>query len=377
VIDSNFNDFHNTEKKIMARRLMLEGKWPGDGCESCEKIENSGGFSDRQFQNQVPGVYPMALETDSTTVNVLPTVLELFFTNKCNFKCLYCNPQFSSSIQEENAKFGGSIIGDNNFKYVDNRYQDLVPKFWKWFHENSQKLQRLQLFGGEPFLQEDVLKIIDYLQQTPHPGLELNILTNLSIPTDQLNTILTSLSTSKNNNSLKRVDIQASLESWGPEQEYVRFGFDGKLFETNMQSMISMNSFRIGFLSTVNSLSINSMPELCNKYLEWNKLQPIFWYMHLVLPDDSVFNPVIFDYSVFEKSINRMTEMLPKETGDDQTTYKTFMGIASMLEKNCSTDIEKQHRLVNFLIENDRRKNTNWKITFPWLVKVLEKNNVI
>ena len=356
---------------------MLEGKWPGDGCESCEKIENSGGFSDRQFQNQVPGVYPMALETDSTTVNVSPTVLELFFTNKCNFKCLYCNPQFSSSIQEENAKFGGSIIGDNNFKYVDNRYQDLVPKFWKWFHENSQKLQRLQLFGGEPFLQEDVLKIIDYLQQTPHPGLELNILTNLSIPTDQLNTILTSLSTSKNNNSLKRVDIQASLESWGPEQEYVRFGFDSKLFETNMQSMISMNSFRIGFLSTVNSLSINSMPELCNKYLEWNKLQPIFWYMHLVLPDDSVFNPVIFDYSVFEKSINRMTEMLPKETGDDQTTYKTFMGIASMLEKNCSTDIEKQHRLVNFLIENDRRKNTNWKITFPWLVKVLEKNNVI
>jgi hypothetical protein len=69
--------------------------------------------------------------------------------------------------------------------------------------------------------------------------------------------------------------------------------------------------------------------------------------------------------------------MLPKETGDDKTTYKTFMGIASMLEKNCSTDTEKQRRLVNFLTENDRRKNTNWKITFPWLVNVLEKNNVI
>jgi organic radical activating enzyme len=377
VIDSNFDDFHNTEKKIMARRQMLEGKWPGDGCESCEKIENSAGFSDRQFQNQVPGIYPMELETDTTAVNVSPTVLELFFTNKCNFKCLYCNPQFSSSIQEENAKFGGSIIGDNNFKYVDNRYQDLVPKFWKWFHKNSQKLQRLQLFGGEPFLQEDVLKIIDYLRQTPHPELELNILTNLSIPTTQLTTILSSLSDSKKNNLLKRVDIQASLESWGPEQEYVRFGFDSELFETNMRSMISMNSFRIGFLSTVNSLSINSMPELCEKYLEWNKLQPIFWYMHLVLPNDSVFNPVIFDYSVFEQSINRMAKMLPTETSDDKTTYKTFMGIASMLEKNCQTDIEKQRRLVNFLTENDRRKSTNWKITFPWLVKVLEKNNVL
>ena len=202
ISSDDFDNFHNTEKKVTARRLMLEGKWPGDGCESCENIETSGNFSDRQFQNQIPGIYPAELDTDPTAVKVSPSTLELFFSNTCNFKCLYCNPQFSSSIQEENIKFGGPIIGGSNFEYTNSRYQDLVPKFWKWFRENSQKLQRLQLFGGEPFLQEDVIKIINYLQQTSHPELELNVLTNLSIPTTQLNTILSSLSDSKKNNLL-------------------------------------------------------------------------------------------------------------------------------------------------------------------------------
>ena len=26
-------DFHNTEEKVKSREMMLEGKWPGQGCE--------------------------------------------------------------------------------------------------------------------------------------------------------------------------------------------------------------------------------------------------------------------------------------------------------------------------------------------------------
>jgi organic radical activating enzyme len=377
AIGENFDNFHNTEKKIQSRQLMLEGLWPDDGCEACKDIEMVGGFSDRQLQNQVPEIYPIELDSDPTAVEVSPSILEVFFSNICNLKCVYCSPQFSSAIQAENVKFGGSILPGKNFEYIDNQYQSLVPKFWNWFSKNSQTLQRLQLLGGEPFLQKDVLKVIDYLNQSPHPDLELNIITNLSIPTAQLSNTLASLSNTKKNNAIKRIDIQTSIDSWGAEQEYVRYGFDSKLFENNMLKMISLDSFRIGLLSTVNTLSINTMPDLCKKYLEWNKLQPIFWYMHLVRPDDSVLNPLFFDYSVFEQSINYILQNLPTETWDDKLTYDTFAGIAQLLEKNCSTNIEKQTHLLRYLNENDRRRNTNWKKTFPWLANVLEKNNVV
>ena len=44
----NFDNFHNTPNKLAERQLMLEGKWPQGGCQYCQKIEEAGGFSDRQ-----------------------------------------------------------------------------------------------------------------------------------------------------------------------------------------------------------------------------------------------------------------------------------------------------------------------------------------
>ena len=49
-----FDHFHNTEKKINDRKLMLEGEWPTGGCEYCANIEQAGGQSDRLFQLQIP-----------------------------------------------------------------------------------------------------------------------------------------------------------------------------------------------------------------------------------------------------------------------------------------------------------------------------------
>ena len=117
LIGENFDDFHNTEKKIKSRELMLKGLWPADGCETCESIEKAGGFSDRQFQNQIPGIYPVELDSNPNATRVSPSILEVFFSNACNLKCVYCSAKYSSSIQSENKKFGGAIIEKNNFEF--------------------------------------------------------------------------------------------------------------------------------------------------------------------------------------------------------------------------------------------------------------------
>ena len=138
-ITDDFDNFHNTSKKIQARELMLEGKWPADGCEYCRDIESAGGYSDRQFQNQVPNIYPPALDVDPTLTKVDPVILEVFFSNACNLKCVYCSAKFSSSIQTEDKKFEGAILSQNNFDYIDNRYSELNPKFWSWFEVNDER----------------------------------------------------------------------------------------------------------------------------------------------------------------------------------------------------------------------------------------------
>ena len=373
-----FDNFHNTPVKIRDRSVMLQGQWPGNGCEYCRDIEKVGGVSDRLFQIQVPNIYPDELNYDTTLTNVTPTVLEIFFSNTCNLACIYCDARLSSVIQSENKKFGGAILPELNFNYVDNRYKELVPKFWNWFEKNYKKLKRLQLLGGEPFLQRDILKLIDYFDQNPHPELEFNLVTNLMLPPDVLNPTLEKLKTLKNSGKLKRIDINVSVDCWGETQEYIRHGFNTETFEQNLLMLMEKNAFRIGLVSTVTSLSIPSMPLLAVKYNEWCKKQKIFWYMHFVLPiDNSVFDPTIVEYSYYKPHIDTMYNLLPSETWDDKTTLEVFTGIVEKLKKECNTQHHKLNRLVYYLDKNDSRRNLDWKNVFSDLYNFIETNHVV
>ena len=106
VDSNNFRDFHNTPKKIEARKKMLDGEWPGDGCEYCRDIEAVGGFSDRQRYLTIPDISPIELEENLLLTKVSPAIVEVYFNNQCNMGCLYCIPELSSMITKENEKTG-------------------------------------------------------------------------------------------------------------------------------------------------------------------------------------------------------------------------------------------------------------------------------
>ena len=376
-IPDQFDQFHNTETKIAHRAAMLRGEWPGGGCEYCKNIEDAGGNSDRMFQNQIPGSYPIELESDPTLLKVDPAILEVMFSNTCNLGCVYCNASLSSTIQMEDQRWGGSKIPINEFTPKENQYRDLNLKFWSWFERNSTKLQRFHILGGEPFLQKDLQRLLDFFQQVPHPDLEFNIVSNLSLDTKLISGPLDQLADLKNNNKLKRIDLQVSIDSWIESQQYVRYNLDLDTFERNLNYVMDQNAYRIGLLSTVTSLSIGGLPALARKHREWNNKHTIFWYMHLVYPGDSVFDPTIFDFEVFASSLDETRQLLPNETWDDKKTVEIFEGIVSKLQKNCTNDVARQQKLLNFLTVNDQRRNTNWRQEFPWLEKVFKDNHVV
>lgn len=371
LTQTNFNEFHNTPEKIKSRQEMLQGLWPTDGCKSCEDVEKTGGVSERIFQNSVPEVYPELLDQQPTAINVNPSILEVYFSNTCNLKCVYCTSSLSSAIEAENIKFGITNITQNK-----RNYKDLVPLFWDWFYKNSFFLKRLQVLGGEPLLQKDFFTLLDYLENNPHPNLEFNIVTNLNVPNNKVTSIAIRLANLVSSGKVKRVDIQTSIDCWGKSQEYVRHGFNHELFDANMKSLISHGVFRIGLLSTINALSIPHMESLVQKYKEWGATKEIFWYMHLVFPENGIFSPFNFDFSQFESSLNSVYNLLPNETWDQQQTRNVFGGIIEKIKRQSKTNVEMQQKLIKFLEETDFRRNLNWREYFPWLDK-LDKNNVV
>ena len=105
--DTNIFDFHNTPSKLNDRAQMLAGKWPTVGCNYCQDIERAGGQSDRITNLDFPGIHaPPELDQNTQAISVTPRILEVYFDNTCNLKCLYCGPHFSSLWDAENIKFG-------------------------------------------------------------------------------------------------------------------------------------------------------------------------------------------------------------------------------------------------------------------------------
>ena len=154
--DVELFDFHNTPNKLNDRKKMLNGEWPSIGCEYCKKIEDSGGQSDRITNLDFPGIHaPVELESDPGAVNVTPRILEVYFDNTCNLKCLYCGPQFSSLWDAENVKFG--LKPFNKSKNIEKNKQ----KIFEYLKANAHHLTVFNILGGEPLYQTELEECLD------------------------------------------------------------------------------------------------------------------------------------------------------------------------------------------------------------------------
>lgn len=367
----NFNQFHNTEKKLTERSAMLNGQWPKDSCSYCRKIEDQGGFSDRLLHSTIPNQYPAELDADNTQINVTPTILEVYFNNTCNLSCLYCQPSLSSKLNHENKVFGPfdkNGVTLNEITLVD--VAPIVEKFWSWMNNNSLTLKRFNVLGGEPFYQSEFYQLLDYFEQTAHPDLELGIVTNLAINTAKLEDICQRLRQLLAQKKLKRVDISCSIDCWGAEQEYVRYGLDLELWNKNFELLMSKKWLTLNINQTISVLTIKTMPDLLERLSVWRQQRPVGHFFSEVAPSPTYLMPHIFGNNVFDKDFEKILELIP-----ESTAHQYMSGIANRINQT-ARDVNEIKKLHTFLTEKDRRRKTNWKQVFPWLESVFVEANV-
>lgn len=364
----NFNNFHNTDIVVSDRERMLQGLWPEHSCSYCRKIEESGGVSDRLRQIDAPDLSPPELVDNPTAVHVSPTVLEVFFNNTCNLGCLYCTPVLSSVINAENQKFGIFEKNDVSLTAISTHYKDLSPHFWSWFPTGFVKLKRFGVLGGEPFYQKEFEKLLEMIEQYPNPDCELNIISNLMVTADRLTMFVDKLKQLLLTKKLKRVDITCSIDCWGPQQEYVRWGLDLDQWQKNFELLITNKWLYISVNQTITALTIKTMPELLIKLKEWNAVRPVQHYFSGPAPGPSYFNAGILGGDQFKQDFDQILALMPQSTDEDKITYEYMLGIANRI---ISSDVDPQEvsKLLTYLDEKDRRRNTNWETLFPWLTE--------
>lgn len=367
VTPDTFEFFHNTEKKQQDRQAMLNGQWPTDSCKYCQDIEAVGGFSDRMLHLDTPDQSPFELDHNPIATVVNPRILEVYFNNTCNLSCLYCLPQLSSKINQENqmnGKFDHNGVVLDTFE-KSSQHSAMIEKFWEWMHKNSQGLARLNVAGGEAFYQTEFDKCLEYFGDTQHKNLELGIVTNLMVPKAKLVQYVEQLKQLLVKRKLKRVDITCSIDCMGPEQEYVRYGINLDTWFKNFEYLLSQRWLTININQTISVLTIKTMPALIEHLKTWREQRLVGHYFSEVSPQPSYLSPNILGGQVFAKDFDQILSLIP-----ESSALKYMQGISQRINASVKNNTEAK-KLLTFLDEKDRRRGTSWRDTFPWLEKEL------
>ena len=375
-VDS-FDQFHNTPKKLADRELMLYGKWPIGGCEHCKNIEDSGGYSDRLLHLTIPNQSPSELEHDSTAIIVTPKIVEIYFDNVCNMSCLYCWDGFSSKIQQENIHHGrfekqGVIIDNKSVKVND--IDALTNKLWQWMERHAQEISCFHILGGEPFYQKQFETCLEFFELNRCPQLELTVVSNLMIHDKKFQTSIKRLQHLVRRRHLKRLDLTVSIDCFGPEQEYVRHGLNLEQWKRNFEYVCRQKWITLKINQTLSALTIKTIPALLEYVNDLRVNRKIGHYFSTVVFTYDFLHPKIFGTAFFDKDFENILQYMPQQSDEQINARKYMQGIQKEINTH-ERDQEKINQLGIFLDEIDRRRNLNWKKTFPWLTK--EVQNVV
>jgi organic radical activating enzyme len=366
-VSENMQDFHNHPGKIKDRENMLEGKWPGNGCEYCKKIEDAGGESERtSFINDLH-LSPKELIDNPTATSVTPRILEVYFTNLCNQKCVYCSPFFSSLIQNEIEKFGPleDIYDLDGFNGRDD-YEKLKSDFWIWMEKNSTELYQFQILGGEPMYQPEFNECLEYLESRNHPKMNWKIFSNLKHNPTKFKEKIDRISELIKSNKLKSFEIVCSQDSWGPQAEFSRYGMILEEWEENFNILLNSPHVTISIHSTISPTTLPTMGDFYRKIIEWNKIKRVDYGWNTIA------NPVFMNPEILGHYAKPFFDDLLSAIPDDDHRKIYLEGFKTQVTTH-PVDPIRLKRLSDYLDRIDQRRNTDWKSLYPWLVDVCEK----
>ena len=283
---------HNTDKKKEEREQMLQGKRP-EGCSYCWKAEDRGtSYSDRHYRSLEP--WAMS-EWDNVLAHgskgdITPTYVEVNFNQACQLKCSYCSPHLSSTWMEEALKFGpyptanphNSVDGlkeSGMWPIPAGEYNPYVEAFWKWWPDLYPKLKVFRMTGGEPLVDHNTFRILDYIEELPNYSMQLAITTNLCPPKKQMKKFVEKSSKILKKHHIRTMNIFCSIDCWNEQAEYTRYGLKVDFFERNLKEVMKkIPKILVTFIITTNALSIFSLKTLLEKILEWQKEFNYFGY---------------------------------------------------------------------------------------------------
>jgi hypothetical protein len=371
---------HNTGHKIKQREMMLTGIRPKecDYCWNMEDIDPTAVSDRKRFTNETWAIERRQeiLEAPADR-HIGPAYMEISFSHVCNFACTYCSPGQSSTWETEVRKYGSYPIADATVH--KDKMHDMIPEdnnpyidaFWEWLPEIYSGLRYLRITGGEPLATRNFMKLLDYVAQNHNPDLTLVVNTNLCVPEKNLELFFTKATALLEAKTIKGLEVYTSMDTWGPQAEYIRDGLDIAKWEATVRKVSTTFGVPIRVMVTFGLLSVFNFRTFVDKVIEMRSqgIDIMFNCARLV-------DPKQFDLRILPDDCDQYFEAV----NDFITTSKDIVSVESetwamvyQFWKARDTSMTAEDRAWRrgqfklFANEYDRRRKLNFSETFPEL----------
>jgi len=344
-VKNNPGKLFNTTQLHSERKLMLDNI-PVDSCQTaCWQVEQQGHESRRLLHQSNIRTH--------TEVESSPEILNIILNSNCNLTCSYCDKQYSSAWRRD-IKNNGPYMDNSKFKLTP--LDLIVSKISQKENYESDGFDTLCneinllsntpeiiITGGEPFLYNKLINILDRLPNTP----KLTLFTGLGVDSQRLNQQLNLI---KNYNNL---EICISAEGLNQFYEFNRYGNSYSNFLKNIELLRSYN-LKIKFIAVLSNLTMFGLFDFVNQFGEYD-IEYLFCN-----------NPSYLRVNVLDPdNINRLISLVQSSN----------ISIKDLIIKNLQipNTKEQQQQCSIFIKEFARRRNLSLNI-FP--VSMLQWLNI-
>jgi MoaA/NifB/PqqE/SkfB family radical SAM enzyme len=234
-------------------------------CLNCYEYEKVGKFSERmQYNRDYKQYFNRVLQTgpDGHVKAAAVPLIDIRFSNRCNYKCRICSSEYSSLWHEEELRL------DRSAKPYPKNLKVAMDEevFWNSFKKLLPDVKRLHFAGGEPLVMDEHYRTLEHLISIGKTNLTLSYNTNFSTLKHKGHDLPNLWK------RFEKVDIWASLDGMGEKGDYQRKGQQWSLIEANIREVQKRcANVLFGVNMTVSIFNVLHVPDFY-RYLVENEL---------------------------------------------------------------------------------------------------------
>ena len=351
---------YNNDKFKRTRKAFLNGKFDV-GCAACEnylkhsKTQNGVQEFSNFIANDNSHLSNQVLKEDLK--NQKPVFLDILVSNNCNFACIGCGSDLSSTWAKNYTDIEQVINKDIRDIVPSESWSNNIEKILDYILQHKDTVQQIHLNGGEPFMQEQFYVLLQALIDEKLTDIKIVSHTNGSVSTykgkDIVNDYLSYFA---------HFDVIFSHDHYGDRGHYIRYPLSDNKWLKNYNNVRQTCKVSVQTsYSIFNALTIDTL----EKWYIDNNIDMNNWHIGTWVGPKPYTTELLQSYPDLLKVASTALKNLNKKTN----LFGHLMRRVDMSKQNISLE-----NFRNSISMWDNRRNTDFKKTFPELIKIYEKS---